>query len=120
MVAKYRRQQPEDRPDDLLSIAHKLRSGESGPWSKADRAEFYHAGTEAQQWFLRLDPEEVELLRASGQFIYWGRQGLKWVKRLFWCFTGGLSAALMAGENLQKLPGVISGMIFTLQGLLGG
>jgi hypothetical protein len=91
--------------------------GEFGPWRKADKAEFYHADEEAIGWFLRLDAEEVELLRAAARFIYLARTVAKWVKRLFWCFTAGLSGALVAGENLQKLPGVISGVLSTLRAI---
>jgi hypothetical protein len=94
-------------------------AGPNGPYAKQDRAEFHHADEEAQKWFLRLDSEEVHLLRGAARLIYWGQQGAKWGQRLFWCFTGGLAAALTAGENLQKLPATISGVLSTLRGLFG-
>lgn len=95
-------------------------SGELGPWTKTDRPEFYHAGTHAQQWFLRLDQADVEAVQYAVSLGSWVRSAVKWVRRAFWCFTVGLGAALTVGENLQKLPGMISGTLSALRGLFGG
>ena len=94
-------------------------SGEMGPWLKADRAEFYHAGVEAQQWFLRLDKEEIGLLRGGAKLVSFLRSVRKWALRLFWFFTSGLVAALTAGEKLAKLPETISGALSGLTQAFG-
>ena len=94
-------------------------SGELGPWTKTDRPEFYHAGTHAQQWFLRLDQADVEAIQYAVSLGSWVRSAVKWVRRAFWCFTVGLGAALTVGENLQKLPGMISSTLSALRGLIG-
>lgn len=95
-------------------------SGELGPWTKTDRPEFYHAGTHAQQWFLRLDQADVEAVQYAVNLGSWVRSAVKWGRRAVWFFTVGLGVALTAGENLQKLPGMISGTLSALRGLFGG
>jgi len=94
-------------------------SGELGPWTKYDRAEFYHAGSAAQEWFLRLDKKDTEAIEYAVKVGSWVRSVIKWGLRAFWFFTAGLGAALTIGENLQKLPGMISGTVSALKGLFG-
>ena len=118
MARSFGRQVPEgetDGPPPSLSCL----SGELGPWTKVDRAEFYHAGTTAQQWFLRLDKQDVEAVQYAVKVGSWVRSVIKWGRRAFWFFTAGLGAALTAGENLQKLPGMISSTLYALRGLIG-
>ena len=105
------------RPDEVAPGTEAL-AGSSGPYWREDKAEFHHADEDAQRWFLRLDAEEIQLMRGAARFIYWAQQAVKWAKRLFWCFTAGLGAALTAGENLQKLPGMISGIFSAIRGLM--
>jgi len=76
--------------------------------------------THAQQWFLRLDQADVEAVQYAVKLGSWVRSGVKWALRAFWFFTAGLTAALTIGENLQKLPGMISGTLSALRGLFGG
>ncbi len=85
-----------------------------------DRAEFYHAGKHAQEWFLRLDEKDVQAILYAIKLGSWVRSAIKWGLRAFWFFTAGLTAALTIGENLQKLPGMISGTLSALRSLLGG
>lgn len=116
MARSFGRQVPprftDDMPPELDCLA-----GELGPWTKPDRAEFYHAGMEAQQWFLRLDKEDVQAVQYAVKLSIWVRSAVKWAHRAFWFFTAGLGAALTIGENLQKLPGILSGIISALRGL---
>jgi hypothetical protein len=62
----------------------------------------------------------VEAIQYAVSVGSWVRSALKWGRRAFWFFTAGLGAALTIGENLQKLPGMISGTLSALQGLFGG
>ena len=119
MARSFGRQVPQNGGGALPPGLSDL-SGELGPWTSADRAEFYHAGTHAQQWFLRLDQEDVEAVQYAVRVGSWVRSAIKWGLRAFWFFTAGLGAALTIGENLQKLPGMISGTLSALRGLLGG
>lgn len=117
MARTFGRQRPEvtaNVPPGLECFA-----GESGPYLKTDRAEFYHAGTEAQQWFLRLDEGDVAAVCYAVKVGSWVRSAIKWGRRAFWFFTVGLGAALTIGENLQKLPGMISGALSAAKGLTG-
>ena len=100
----------------LQGVAASL-GGASGPFTSQDKAEFHHADPETQRWLLRLDAEEVQLLRCAARYVYWAQMAAKWAWRLWWCFTAGLAAALTAGENLLKLPGMISHVVSALKGL---
>ena len=119
MARSFGRQVPESEggapPPGLSTLP-----GELGPWTRSDRAEFYHAGTHAQQWFLRLDQADVEAVQYAVKLGSWVRSAVKWGLRAFYVFTAGLTAALTIGENLQKLPGMISGTLSALRGLFGG
>lgn len=112
MARGYRR-----RPDETGADYMACPSGELGPWVKSDKAEFHHAGREAQEWFLRLDKSDVEKIEYAQRLSFWVQTALKWAWRAWWAFTIGLGAAVAAGENLQKLPGTISGVISTIRGL---
>lgn len=92
-------------------------TGELGPWVATDKAEFHHGGKEAQEWFLRLDKSDVEKIEYATALGSSVRSVMKWARRGWWAFTIGLAGALTAGENLQKLPGMISGVISAIRGL---
>ncbi|MCP1544531.1 hypothetical protein PUR23_19590 [Methylorubrum populi] len=62
----------------------------------------------------------MEAVQYAVKLGSWVRSGVKWALRAFWFFTAGLTAALTIGENLQKLPGMISGTLSALRGLFGG
>lgn len=113
-MARNIRRRPEDTGPAYMGVP----AGELGPWIKSDKAEFHHAGKDAQEWFLRLDAKDVAAQEYAAKLGFWVRTALLWGRRLFWAFTGGLAAAVLAGENLQKLPGTISGVISTIRGLL--
>lgn len=119
MARSFGRQVPESEGGAPLPGLSTL-PGELGPWTRSDRAEFYHAGTHAQQWFLRLDQADVEAVQYAVKLGSWVRSAVKWGLRAFYFFTAGLTAALTIGENLQKLPGMISGTLSALRGLFGG
>jgi hypothetical protein len=108
------------RPEEIAAGLDRMScpAGELGPWIKSDKAEFHHAGIEAQEWFLRLDKADVLKIEDAAKLVSSVRTAQKWAWRLWWAFTGGLSAAVLAGENLQKLPGMISGVISLIRGLL--
>lgn len=89
----------------------------AGPYYKDDKAQFTHASIGAQEWFLRLSKEDVELLEYSVRVGFWVRTGLKWGRWSAYAFTAGLSGALVVGEKLQKLSGMISDILSNLQGL---
>jgi hypothetical protein len=113
-MARGPRRRPEENgaPPDLDFMA-----GGAGPYFKSDKAEFHHAGKEAQEWFLRLDAKDVAAQEYAAKLGFWVQTALKWARWGFWAFTGGLSAALAAGENLQKLPGKISAALSAIRGL---
>jgi hypothetical protein len=115
MARKYGR-----RPEEIAAGLDRMScaAGELGPWISSDKAEFHHAGKEAQEWFLRMDAKDVAAQEYAAKLGFWVQTALKWAWRLWWAFTGGLAAAVLAGENLQKLPGTISGVISTIRGLL--
>lgn len=103
-------------PAEYVSLAgiHNL---PSGPYYKDDTAKFAHGSREAQEWFLRLSKEDVERLEYSIRVGFWVQTGLKWGRWGCYAFTGGLSAALAAGEKLEKLSSMMSGALSSLQGL---
>jgi hypothetical protein len=108
---------PRRRPDEIAAPPDlDFLAGGNGPYSKTDKAEFHHASREAQEWFLRLDDKDVGRVAYAAQLGFWVQTGLKWARWAFWAFTGGLSAALAAGENLQKLPGKISAVFSLIRG----
>lgn len=92
--------------------------GSAGPYIKKDKAEFHHASREAQEWFLRLDPEDVGKIVYAAKLGFWVQTGLRWARWAFWAFTSGLAGALLIGERLQKLGGMISDALSVVRGLL--
>ncbi|MCG5247992.1 hypothetical protein [Methylorubrum extorquens] len=62
----------------------------------------------------------MEAVQYAVKLGSWVRSGVKWGLRAFYFFTAGLTAALTIGENLQKLPGMISGTLSAIRGLFGG
>lgn len=105
------------RPEETGAGYAASPSGEMGPWTRADKAEFHHAGREAQEWFLRLDASDVARMEYAQKLSFWVQTALKWAWRGWWAFTIGLSGAVAAGDNLQKLPATISGVISAIRGL---
>lgn len=117
MARQFGRQRPEVTSN--VPPGYEMLAGENGPYLKTDNAEFYHAGKEAQQWFLRLDEADIQAVVYTVKLGCLVRSVVKWGRRGFWCFTAGLGAALTIGENLQKLPGMISNVGSLLKGLFG-
>lgn len=91
-------------PSELGCLA-----GPMGPYIASDRAEFYHAHREAQEWFIRMDPEELADLRYSVRWARKRREVIRWVNRILWAAIGAFTAVMTAGEKLAKLPETISG-----------
>lgn len=69
-----------------------------------------------QEYLIRLDPKDLEELKWAARLGFWVRWTLRGAKFAVWAFTGGVAAALIAGENLHKLIGMISSAITALQG----
>lgn len=104
------------RPDEAARSAKTppeldYMKGAWGPFTSSDRAEFHHGHQEAQQWFLRLDPEELADIRYSVKLAKVVRGLLKWTNRMFWSGLAAFGLVVTTGEKLAKLPETISGVI---------
>lgn len=99
-------------PDEGAEIAdatpdQRLLSGASGPWTAQDRAQFHHADVRAQQWFLRLDQEEVRDLEFAVRLAVTARSFVKWTRRCVYALGASFAAVYGFGEKLGKLPETI-------------
>lgn len=85
--------------------------GPNGPWKSDDRAQLRHATREAQEWIIRLEPEDVSDYRQMLVNYRFRRSVMKWAKRLFFAATGGFAAMYAAGEKAYRLASAIGRVI---------
>jgi hypothetical protein len=104
---------PEAR--ELLEMAA-TQQGTNGPYDKSVRVTFDMLHVKVQDFLLRIDEKDLEDLQWAIKLGFWGRWAIKGLKYVAYAFTGGLAAAVLAGENFSKLIAMISNAVSVLRG----